>query len=238
EKSSKSYQQNVIGVISTEPGVLLGKDATSSKPVALAGRVPVKISTENGEIKTGDFLTSASLTPGVAMKATKSGMIIGMALESYNNSEIGKITVFVNPHWVLGALTEDGTIASNEENQIKNEELGIVDSFVEKVKQALASLGLVVENGVAKAREIMAEKITAKKVETRELQMIDKATNETYCSWIENGEWVKVKGKCETTTEAKAEVKTEAIETVESPLVPIVPITPEPVKPAVESVVE
>ncbi|MBU0647239.1 hypothetical protein KKC67_02760, partial [Patescibacteria group bacterium] len=77
---------------------------------------------------------------------------------------------------------------------------------------------------VAKVREIVAEKIATKQVETTELQMIDKATNDSYCSWIENGEWVKVKGKCDaveiknttkTTTEAK-------IETTESPIAPAV----------------
>jgi hypothetical protein len=26
---------------------------------------------------------------------------------------------------------------------------------------------------------------------------VDKATGEIYCTWIENGEWKKVKGECE-----------------------------------------
>jgi len=71
----------------------------------------------------------ASSTPGVAMKATKSGRIIGQTLQSFEgvsteceilittneegeevssmncytvNSDIGKITVFVNPGWMGG----------------------------------------------------------------------------------------------------------------------------------------
>ncbi|MFH1232470.1 MAG: hypothetical protein V1651_01225, partial [Patescibacteria group bacterium] len=216
EKSSRQYQQNILGVISTAPGILLGKDATSSKPVALAGRVPVKVSIENGEIKIGDFLTSASSTPGVAMKVTKSGTIIGMALESYKSTEIGKIVVFVNPHWVFGSLNEEGLLINNEEtktnSETNNTNLGILDSFVDKIKQALSSLGLVVENGVAKVREIVAGRIT-----TNEFQMVDKVTNETYCSWLENGEWVKVKGKCDA-----IETKTETIETTESPIAPAI----------------
>jgi len=31
---------------------------------------------------------------------------------------------------------------------------------------------------------------------TNELEMVDKATGEIYCTWIENGEWMKVKGEC------------------------------------------
>ncbi|MBI4039324.1 hypothetical protein HY388_00670 [Candidatus Daviesbacteria bacterium] len=50
--------------------------------VALAGRVPVKVSLENGPIEKGDYLTSSS-TPGVAMKATKPGQVVGKALEPF-----------------------------------------------------------------------------------------------------------------------------------------------------------
>ncbi|MFH1900426.1 MAG: hypothetical protein ABIJ83_04110, partial [Patescibacteria group bacterium] len=115
----------------------------------------------------------------------------------------------------------------NNETQTNNEDLGILDSFVDKIKQALSSLGLVVENGVAKVREIVAGRIT-----TNEFQMVDKVTNETYCSWLENGEWVKVKGKCDT-----IETKTETIETTESPIAPVIVepvVDPAVTDPAVE----
>ena len=65
----------VLGVISTKPGLTLGGEDLVGKsgiPVflALAGRVPVMVSDENGPIRPGDLLTTSS-TPGVAMKATK-----------------------------------------------------------------------------------------------------------------------------------------------------------------------
>jgi hypothetical protein len=53
--------------------------------VALSGRVPVKVSLENGEIKKGDYLTSSS-TPGVAMKALRPGPVVGKALEGFDSS--------------------------------------------------------------------------------------------------------------------------------------------------------
>jgi hypothetical protein len=53
--------------------------------LALIGRVPVKVTTENGPIRVGDLLTSSSL-PGYAMRCTNAkqceGAIIGKALES------------------------------------------------------------------------------------------------------------------------------------------------------------
>ena len=98
----------MLGIISEKPGVLLGghgqkTDPRSVKevPVVLSGRVPVKVSTENGEIKAGDSLTSSSKL-GVAMKATKPGMVIGTALKDYSNPDpniVGKISVFINLSW-------------------------------------------------------------------------------------------------------------------------------------------
>lgn len=64
----------IAGVITTEPGFTLGNNPekmelgtqTHSRPMlALIGRVPTKVSTENGPIRPGDLLTVAS-KPGYA----------------------------------------------------------------------------------------------------------------------------------------------------------------------------
>jgi len=96
-KSTKNYDQNVLGIISTQPGVLIGKtekEGTGAYPVALSGRVPVKVTAKNGQIAVGDFLTSSDI-PGVAMKATSDGMIIGQAISTYNGEGVGQVMVFV-----------------------------------------------------------------------------------------------------------------------------------------------
>ncbi|MFH1535742.1 MAG: hypothetical protein ABIC96_01560, partial [Patescibacteria group bacterium] len=106
EETSQGYDSGLMGVISTQPAITLGSSVQtdSAHPhtavLALAGRVPVKVSTESGQIKTGDYLTSSS-TPGVAMKATKAGPVIGKALEAFDGSNptISKIMVFVNLSW-------------------------------------------------------------------------------------------------------------------------------------------
>jgi hypothetical protein len=58
--------------------------------LALLGRVPVKATTENGPIRPGDLLTSAS-KPGYAMRCEDihrcEGAIIGKALEALDESE-------------------------------------------------------------------------------------------------------------------------------------------------------
>jgi hypothetical protein len=91
ERADASNKDRVIGVVSTKPGLLLGSDdeslvsGESSYPIGLKGRVPVKLSTENGPITKGDRITLSSI-PGVGMKATESDVVVGIALEDYDGS--------------------------------------------------------------------------------------------------------------------------------------------------------
>ena len=53
-------------------------------PVALAGRIPLKISLENGPVEIGDRIVPSS-TPGVGMKASDGEVLpVAIALESYD----------------------------------------------------------------------------------------------------------------------------------------------------------
>jgi len=96
-KAERAYSRRVAGIISTSPGVILGNDVDLSsdewndnRPVlAIAGRVLVKASVENGPIAIGDLLVSSS-TPGVAMKGDPSasiGAVVGKAMEALEDAE-------------------------------------------------------------------------------------------------------------------------------------------------------
>jgi hypothetical protein len=103
-KTDRTTGLPAIGVVSTQPGITLGnEDGTTpgvataiagdevasgkakSVPVALAGRVPVKVSLENGLIKKGDALAMSTI-PGVAAKALSIGQIIGYAMEDFDGT--------------------------------------------------------------------------------------------------------------------------------------------------------
>ena len=92
-KSPAAYDKNIIGVISTSPSQIMGESSSKTAPLALVGRVPVKISGENGPIAVGDPITSSSI-PGVGMKAVKAGMIVGRALEDWS-PDSGKTQILV-----------------------------------------------------------------------------------------------------------------------------------------------
>ncbi len=95
----------VVGIVSTKPGFIAGRPQEDAYPIALAGRVPTKISTMNGAIEAGDVLAPSTI-PGVAVKAIESGPTVGIALEAYSGSNVGSIEVFVNPGWWGGPVTE------------------------------------------------------------------------------------------------------------------------------------
>jgi hypothetical protein len=86
--------------------------SASTYPVALVGRVPVKISTSSASIAIGDYITSSS-EPGLGMKATKAGMVVGRALEPWSCEDSSSLCrdsleVFVEVKYFLGPLTSDG----------------------------------------------------------------------------------------------------------------------------------
>jgi hypothetical protein len=103
-KSADPYSRRVAGIISTSPGVILGNSTDSkmdnwddNRPVlAIAGRVPTSVTTENGPIAVGDLLVSSS-TPGVAMRGDPSisvGAVVGKAMEPLSEG-VGSIVVQV-----------------------------------------------------------------------------------------------------------------------------------------------
>jgi hypothetical protein len=84
---------------------------SGAKPMTIAGRVPVKVTGENGAIQPGDYLTTSS-TAGYAMKATHAGATIGKALGFFNGTSLsdqGTVLVLVNLSYYggTGSTTAD-----------------------------------------------------------------------------------------------------------------------------------
>ena len=72
----------------------VNNEGVNALPVALSGRVPVKIDPESDPVAIGDFLTSSD-TPGLAKKATSAGYTVAKALENWTpESGVSKIEAF------------------------------------------------------------------------------------------------------------------------------------------------
>lgn len=95
--ANREYDSGIYGVATKTPAVSLENiPMTNLTHVVYQGQIRVLVSAANGEIKKNDLITS-SKTPGVGIKATSNGFILGTALEDYSDQSPGRILISVNP---------------------------------------------------------------------------------------------------------------------------------------------
>jgi hypothetical protein len=165
-KSTSAYENKVLGIVSTNPGIILGKK--DGYPVALAGRVPVKISPTSSAITPGDYLTTSSQA-GYAMKAQASGKVIGQALESWSpDSGKDTVMVFINNTYIqmaevnpsgninLVGNIEDGFFVQYDQNQIADKKEGFAEVIAANLKAGIAEIAGLSTNNI-KTAEIKAQ---------------------------------------------------------------------------------
>ncbi len=90
ETATVPYSERLIGIYSTKPGNIIGEADGQGLPVpiALSGRVPILLTTENGLPKAGDMITVSASKPGFGMIARKSGFIVGqMMVDAIDNGD-------------------------------------------------------------------------------------------------------------------------------------------------------
>jgi len=86
--------KNMVGIVAKNPTLLLS-DKSGGTPVTTSGQAIVNVSTTNGRISVGDYLTSSAIA-GAAEKASKgTPYIIGTALSSF--PPIASTTQATNP---------------------------------------------------------------------------------------------------------------------------------------------
>ena len=89
------------------------------------------------------------------------------------SKEIDDLKMKIN---TINGIVGDGTI----------EGVDINSPFVKQVQNILAFFGIKVDGGVVDV------------VRIKRMEMVDSATGNIYCTWIENGEWQKTEGDCDT----------------------------------------
>lgn len=113
--SNTPYDPQVLGIVSRDAAIAIStNNTTNTVPVIANGTVYVLVSSQQGNIKNGDYLTTSTI-PGVAVKAVDSGYVLGTALEGYSSSnpkDSQEIAVDLNLHYfntkptLLGSLTD------------------------------------------------------------------------------------------------------------------------------------
>jgi hypothetical protein len=102
--STHAYDTSVAGVVSANPGLLLGVASASKAKIATTGRVRVRVDATKSPIRKGDLLVTSD-RPGMAMKSEpldlggvkihRPGTLIGKALEPLAGGE-GEILVLLS----------------------------------------------------------------------------------------------------------------------------------------------
>lgn len=112
--STIPYDAQVMGVVSSDAAIVLNSNGvTNGFPVISQGTVYIFVNSKNGVIKKGDLITTSS-TPGVGVKATNNGYVLGTALEDYNNptpTVSGKIAMELDLHYFNSKPTFAGTLS-------------------------------------------------------------------------------------------------------------------------------
>ena len=177
----------ILGIVSTKPGVLLNGYGSqnfanaANVPVALAGRVPVNVSNENGSINIGDYLAPSKQFPGYLMKATQAGFALGRALENFTSSStsatpnLGYVLIFIQPTQYVPKVADLLQNGANSDNQAWLQSLADLNMTNASVFGDIVVQGsLAVQKdlhvgGVIYAASLNVDSITAKKVTSDEV---------------------------------------------------------------------
>ncbi len=101
--------------------------AISSVPIALAGRVPVKVDLAVAkEIKAGDLLTASPTKAGTAKKATGAGWVLGRALEDYTEGNDTVMTFVFVTYYNGGSTNSVANVKPNGSPVVLSDEVGDV----------------------------------------------------------------------------------------------------------------
>lgn len=83
-RTDMGFDNKLFGVIQDQP-LLTYRTELEGKPVARSGIAVVNVTTLNGPIKYGDYITSSAIS-GKGQKALESGYVLGIALVDFNGN--------------------------------------------------------------------------------------------------------------------------------------------------------
>ena len=178
-----SDNQTIVGITSENPTFLGGENlGKKSIPVGLTGQVLARVSNLSGDIKPGDSLTS-SIIPGVAVRASREGRIVGRALNKFDASDCpfdpsqsfgiiqndsnrvcqGKISVVLNiSHYEPGFIEKSNQIKNIALRQTEEGLYELTDAFGKTVQDAGAFQSAIIGNltaGLINANDVIAKSI-------------------------------------------------------------------------------
>jgi len=218
----------VVGIVASAPFETMGADILSGskrpRPIALAGRVPVKVSSENGPIVVGDQLTVSSQS-GIAMRATKAGLTIGTALEDMVCAAEGDCTVLalVNTSYSTGKLIKEYMQNTGVEYDTISGELDyskiILSQMIKEKKNfvATSTLSEILSDRIVAGLEIISPRVVTDELVVNTLASATTSTDISALlslnggfSFVGFGTTTRADGTFETSTVARIDARGNA----------------------------
>ncbi|MBI4127654.1 MAG: hypothetical protein HY459_01140, partial [Parcubacteria group bacterium] len=202
--TEKAADPNMVGIVVRDPGLDIANNTFDGVRVAIGGRALVRVSAENGAVAIGDYLTSSS-TPGVAIKATGKGMVIGKALSAFARSSelgaLGLIPVFINLTYYdpASATVVQGSDAGGLFANLNASGLTTLERLVVTGPTVLQDT-LIVYGTATFEKEVSVKGVltVGTEAEPKGVTLYDTVTREPYCIMITQGEFAKHRGLCGT----------------------------------------
>ena len=146
-------------------------------------------------------------------------LVVGMINKKYSDNGLHGV-------WVKWSLIEDQLIKELQEMNLSSTGTtgsGLVEgvdqtSLSEQVKNSLSGAGIALQNGVAYLKQLTADTFVAKTTKIQRLEIIDRATGDIYCTWIENGLRQKTKGECKDVAPITTTIATQPAVSPENPV--------------------
>ena len=228
KKAVAGDEKLAVGVVSTLPNLAIGelKDALYPKPVALVGRVPVRVSTANGPIVPGDSLALSPI-PGVLVKATKAGVVMGRAMEVFDGSIKRSPKTEELITYMEGGKSDDRQIEETRQklqkaidalNRDFSTNEGLILMYVSigwqgndlSVTQTTDGQLTTIDTeqlrislsslglAVNTNGNLEVDTLVARKVKAQRVELTDQRNGDIYCTWIDYGVLTTVRGECDT----------------------------------------
>ncbi len=136
-------------------GIMIGFGENGSVSYEFNGRASVKVTTENGPIKTGDKLAVSKTIPGYAMKMTEAGQSIGIAMGDFSGtaSASSQVLAFANiNYWApsTAAVASGSTAVVVSSSSSPIDVLATLANAVLTKVQNLWASGDIIKEGIGK----------------------------------------------------------------------------------------
>lgn len=146
-RCNSEYQSSMYGVVVDASSLeITDSELPNSRLVITEGIATVRVTASNGEIRSGNFITSSD-SSGVAQLATKNGYVLGTALEDLTTDE-GVIQAVINVN-LTSSITRDGS--SNLVQFIRDGLAVPVFEPLESFRYLLAAMMVIVAFGLGLA---------------------------------------------------------------------------------------